>query len=343
MASLDSLPPDQRAVLQLVLQRGRNYDEIAGMLSIDRAAVRERALSALDALGPGTRVPPQRRALITDYLLGQLPPQVAADTRDHLAASASERAWARVVASELAPLAADELPEIPSEAAAPAPADGALGDRDAPARAARAPEAARDEPRRGESSRATSERRAPSDRRGGAIVLGVAGAVVVVVIIVLVVVLAGGSSNKSSTSSTVASTPATSSTAAASTATTGSSSTAAKPIAQVNLVSPSGGKSTAGIAEVIRQGTNTGLVIVGQGLPANTSHDAYAVWLYNSASDSHLLGFVSPGVKSNGKLQTAGALPSNASRYHQLLVTRETQSKPTQPGKIVLQGAFNIS
>jgi hypothetical protein len=74
MASLDSLPPDQRAVLQMVLQRGRNYDEIAGMLSIDRAAVRERALSALDALGPGTRVPAERRALITDYLLGQLPP-----------------------------------------------------------------------------------------------------------------------------------------------------------------------------------------------------------------------------------------------------------------------------
>jgi len=165
----------------------------------------------------------------------------------------------------------------------------------------------------------------------------------VVVIVVLVVALSGGSSNKSSSSSAAASTPATSSTAAASTATTGSSTAAAKPIAQVNLVSPSGGKSTAGIAEVIRQGTNTGLVIVGQGLPANTSHDAYAVWLYNSASDSHLLGFVSPGVKSNGKLQTAGALPSNASRYHQLLVTLETQSKPTQPGKIVLEGTFNIT
>ena len=52
MASLDSLPADQRAVLQLVLQRGRSYDEIAQMLSIDRAGVRERALPALDALGP---------------------------------------------------------------------------------------------------------------------------------------------------------------------------------------------------------------------------------------------------------------------------------------------------
>jgi len=46
MASLDDLPADQRAVLQLVLQRGRTYDEIARLLSIDRAAVRARALAA---------------------------------------------------------------------------------------------------------------------------------------------------------------------------------------------------------------------------------------------------------------------------------------------------------
>jgi hypothetical protein len=55
MASLDSLPADQRAVLQLVLQRGRTYDDIAKLLSIDRTAVRQRALAALDALGPGGR------------------------------------------------------------------------------------------------------------------------------------------------------------------------------------------------------------------------------------------------------------------------------------------------
>jgi hypothetical protein len=43
MAALDSLPGDQRAVLQLVLGRGRSYDEIARLLSIDPDAVRERA------------------------------------------------------------------------------------------------------------------------------------------------------------------------------------------------------------------------------------------------------------------------------------------------------------
>ena len=105
MASLDSLPTDQRAVLELVLRRGRSYDEIAKLLSIDRAGVRQRALSAFDALGPQTGLPAERRALITDYLLGQLPKRVSEDTRARLTHSAGERAWARVVASELTGLA----------------------------------------------------------------------------------------------------------------------------------------------------------------------------------------------------------------------------------------------
>jgi len=57
MASLETLPADQRAVLQMVLGRGRGYEEIGKMLSIDRAGVRDRALAALDALGPETSVP----------------------------------------------------------------------------------------------------------------------------------------------------------------------------------------------------------------------------------------------------------------------------------------------
>ena len=53
-----SLPADQRAVLELVLQRGRNYDQIARLLSVDRAGVRQRALAAFDALGPRTATSP---------------------------------------------------------------------------------------------------------------------------------------------------------------------------------------------------------------------------------------------------------------------------------------------
>src|SRR5262249_17736349 len=99
------------------------------------AAVRQRALAAFDALGPQTRVEADRRALITDYLLGQLPQAVAADTRGRLGSSASERAWARGLASEPAPPSAKGVPDIPpglaraaaSPAASPVPAAAGAG------------------------------------------------------------------------------------------------------------------------------------------------------------------------------------------------------------------------
>jgi hypothetical protein len=178
----------------------------------------------------------------------------------------------------------------------------------------------------------------PSSRRGGAILLAVGGALVAVVIVVVIVLLVSGGSSKKHTTTTAANTPTTTATATSTT-----SSATARPIAQVNLVSPTHSKKVAGVAEVIKQGTKTGLVIVAQGVPANTNHDAYAVWLYNSQTDNHILGFVNPGVKTDGKLQTAGPLPANASHFKQLLVTLETQAKPHAPGKVVLKGALSIT
>jgi hypothetical protein len=349
MASLDSLPPDQRAVLQLVLQRGRSYDEIAQMLSIDRAAVRERALSAFDALGPQTRVAPESRALITDYLLGQLPSRVAEQTRDHLAESATERAWARVLASELSSLAKEPLPEIPVDASRRAPASApepeAAPETRAPA-AVLAGSESPGKPPKDSGGRDRDSEAAPSSRRGGAILLGL-GALVAIIVVVIVIATSGSSGNKPShTATAIASTPATTPTTAttpSTTPTTGTSTTGAKVIGQVNLSSPTSAKGTTGVAQVVQQGSQVGVVIVAQGVPANTKHDAYAVWLYTSPTTSKFLGFVNPGVKADGKLQTAGVLPTNASSYKQLLVTDETQPKPAAPGKIVLQGALSIS
>ena len=333
MASLETLPPDQRAVLQMVLARGRGYDDIAKMLSIDRAGVRGRALEALDALGPETGVPDARRQLITDYLLGQLPARLADETREQLGRSPTERAWARVVASELAPLASRPLPEIPSgpaeaeEAAPAAPEEARPAEREpVGARGAEpvaAPEAAQAAP--------TAEPTGAPPRRvsrlGGAILLGVGAAVVIAVVVIFVVT--GGSSKKSTAAATPTTPTSTTSTAGGTTAT---------PVAQINLLSPSGSKSTAGIAEVLKQGSSTAIAIVGQGLPANSKHNAYAVWLYNTGSDALRLGFVNPGVGKNGRLETTGPLPTNAARFKQLLVTIETAANPKAPGQIVLQG-----
>jgi hypothetical protein len=328
MATLDNLPPDQRAVLELVLRRGRSYDEIAQLLSIDRAGVRERALAALDALGPQTRVPTERRALITDYLLGALPDRVAENVRERLGESASERAWARVVASELAGLSDRPLPEIPGES----PARG--GRAEAPAVGEPVAAASEGAPRA-----ARPPRSRPSSRAGGAILLG--GGAVVVVAIVLVLVLSGGGGKPKTTAQASATTPQTTPTTGTGTTPT-TSTTGTKVVAQINLKPPTGGATPVGIAEVLQEKGKTGIAIVAQGLSANTKHppNAYAVWLYNSQSDSHILGFVNPAVGSNGRLQTAGGLPTNASHYQKLLVTRETQSNPHTPGTIILEGAL---
>jgi hypothetical protein len=327
-SALDRLPPDQRAVLQMVLTRDKSYDEIAQLLSIDRAAVRARALAAFDSLGPTTKVPAERRALITDYLLGQLPGRVSEEVRGNLAGSASERAWARVVASELAPVAKKPLPEIPVTLVEPeaerrrggAPSTAAIpaagADSADPAVGARAGDAGGLEDATGGRPR--------SSRLGGAILLGAVAAAAIAAILIFVVFGVGGGSARKNTPGTPVSK---------------TSSTSARPLAQINLTSPNGGKAV-GIAEVIKAGSATGLVIVAQGLAANTKHDAYAVWLYNSPSDAYRLGYVQQAVTSNGKLQTAGRLPANASHFKQIVVTLQT-GPANKPGKLVLQGALS--
>lgn len=358
MASIESLPPDQRAVLQLVLQRGRSYDDIAQLLSIDRAAVGQRAHAALDALGPGTRVDSDRRAQISDYLLGQQTEAEAAQTRERMASSASERAWARVVASELAPLATGSLPEIPAEGAhepPPAAAPAAAPELGEALAATQAPEQAPAEtPRAAEPAAAPSGSATPPDgggaggdrpvsRRGGAILIAVAAAVVVVVVVIVLIANSGSSNSNSTSASTPATTPATTPTGStASTGSTGTTGSSAKVLAQFNLSSPTS-KKTIGIAQFLQAGSQYGIAVVAENVEPNTKHNAYAVWLYNSPGQAELLGFVNPGVGSTGRLSTAGPLPANASQYHQLLVTLETQSKPKAPGTIVLQGQVTLS
>ncbi len=322
MASIDTLPPDQRAVLDLVLQRGRSYDDIARLLAIDRAAVRARALAAFDELGPDTGLTPEARGLITDYLLGQLPPRVAEQTRDRLATSPYERAWARVLATELGPVSSKPLPEIPDGTArSKTPATEQTGPAEKPRRVPRA-----------------SDR--PSSRLGGAIFLLIGTIVVIVVVVVLLVVLSSGSSKH--TSSTTAAQSGTTSSAQATTtgATTGTTSTtSAKIVAQINLDPPSGTGNAKGASFVVKAGTAFGIIVEAQGLAPN-SHNAYAVWLSNSPTDSVRIGFVNTPVGKNGKLQTEGRLPSNAAHYKNLLLTLETSASPKTPGQVVLQGTL---
>jgi hypothetical protein len=105
---------------------------------------------------------------------------------------------------------------------------------------------------------------------------------------------------------------------------------------------PSGTGAAKGAALVVQEGTSTGIILEASGLQPN-SHNAYAVWLSNTPSDSTRLGFVNQAVGKNGRLETGGALPANATHYTKLLLTLETQNDPKTPGPVVLQGAFKIT
>jgi len=343
MASLDSLPPDQRAVLDLVLQRGRSYDDIARLLTIDRAGVRARALAAFDGIGPDTGLAPEARALITDYLLGQLPPRVAEETRDRLAVSPYERAWARVLASELEPVASKPLPEIPDGTArTKAPAGGAAP---APEPEPGPPET-EPGPRKPERTRLPRPSDRPSSRLGGVIFLVVGAIVVAAVVAVLIVILSSGSSSTHGTGASAAAGSGaqtqSSTTAATGGGTSTTSTTTAKIIGQINLNPPSGVGAAKGVAFLVQAGPVLGVIIEATGLAPN-AHNAYAVWLSNTPADSTRVGFVNQAVGENGKLQTGGPLPANASRFKELLLTLETQNSPKAPGPTVLQGTLRLA
>lgn len=332
MASIDSLPADQRAVLELVLRRGRTYDEIAALLSIDRAGVRQRALAAFDALGPKTRVPANRRALIADYLLEALPNGVADEVREHLSASASERAWARAVASELDGLAERPLPEIPANGRTPhAKADAGKSPRTQKQRAK--PTRAEVPPAAALSNGTARERPRRGSRVGGAVLLGAAAAVVIAVVLVFVVFSGGGGHTHGARDAHRGRTSTTTRTTASS----------AKILSQVNLLPPSGAKSPVGIAYVVSVHNQIGMLVAAEGLKPNTKHppDYYAIWLYNSASDNKFLGLVTPAVGSNGEFKLPAALPSNASHFQKLLVTLEG-GVPKKPGQVVLEGSGKL-
>src|SRR5438093_3936995 len=186
MSRIDDLAPDQRAVLQLLLKQGKSYVELATLLRITPDAVRDRAVAALEELGPrdGAQLAPERRAEVADYLLAQQSASERAATREFLEGSAAGRAWARVVAGELRPLAGDALPDVPAEGAEVDEAFDALQAREA---------------RRVEVKR--------SSRVGGMILI--VGAIVVAVALILIIRGGGNNKNESASTPPAASTPAT--------------------------------------------------------------------------------------------------------------------------------------
>ncbi|MFI4985266.1 MAG: hypothetical protein ACHQAV_04670 [Solirubrobacterales bacterium] len=323
MSRIDDLPPDQNAALSLLLRRRKGYAEVAALLGIEEHAVHDRAHAALAVLAPrqARELTPERREEIGDYLLGQ---QVSVSerirTRSFLDGSAPGRAWANALAAELAPLAGASMPGIPEEA------HGQAGGHDAHSQAQ--PPSATDA---AHSSAAHAARPLPSSRVGGGLLL----AAIVAAVVVAIILIAGGSGSQKHQGSSASA--AGSSTGTGSTATT---TARAKEDRRITLTAPDPASKSIGVAEVLSEGSKYAFYLAAEHLRASKGF-FYAVWLYNSPTSHEALSR-SPPVGSDGRLQGGALLPSDAGKYHTMLLTRETSQRPTQPGPTVLSGAFGL-
>ena len=332
MTSLDTLAPDQRAVLELVLRQGRSYGELSELLGIPERDVRARADAGLRALAgePGSGVDTGR---VTDWLLGQQPEAEADRTRAAVARSADARAWAAAAAERLRELGGAAVPDVPGGDAASSRED-APRPRPRPLRDAEPPPV-RPRPLR-ESAPAVEASVPWSSRLGGAILIGVLA--LVVGGLIAFVVLRGGdddggqAAGGSQPEATGTATPTPTATANAN---------------DIVLRGTNGSKA-AGLMRLIRQDNgNVQFAIAAENVPANKDREVYAVWFTRKGGKPRRLGFTQAPVREDGILTTGGPqqgdeddFPKWFATYDKVLVTRETDAKAKTPGPAVLEGTL---
>jgi hypothetical protein len=368
MATLDQLPAEQRAIVELVVQRGRSYEALADVLQVPTDRVRELARDALSELSPRTasRVDEEWRGKVADYLLGQ---QASADqrfTRDYLRESETARAWALSLLDSLDPLYPEgSQPAVP-EPEAPAEAEPAAEPKPEPKKATKAaptaedrvrerarkkPEPVEEEPEQDEdedeapvAKRPERKPRALSAEAQAALrrrrILGGVGAAVVLIGVVLGIlavagVFSGDDDNGSSgdQASTTSTTPGT--------ATTANGQQPLQVLGQIAL-NPVNNAKARGAAYIVQQGKQRYLVVQAQvpPLPKTQKVAAYEVWLYNSNSDARSLGAQYTDTK--GVLQGRAPLPADFAKFKNVDISRELfEEKNTSHGNAsVLRGAF---
>ncbi len=315
MATFDQLSDEQRAIVELVLQQGKGYDELADMLGIPEERVRERAREALVQLAPVSvrGVEEDWRGQLADYVLGQQAgPEVTA-TRGHLRRSEAARSWTRSLLDSLEQLYPNgDLPAIPDGERAARTSLRSPGER---ARRGAAPSAP------GSSAPASgplgpSAAAAVNRRR---ILAGLAGAAVLLVVVLLwpIGLLTGddndgggnsGSQNASNNS----------------------------PISTERL----------GSAIIAESKGKTQILVQAQGLQPSTQTNAYQVWLYDSEAKRKSLGATT--TDTQGNLQVIGDLPAGYRDWKYIDVTSveisgQGNDRQVQTGPSVLRGLLELA
>jgi len=331
MTPLDTLAPDQRAVLELVLRQGRSYGELSELLAIPERDVRARADAGLRALAgaPGGGVDSGR---IADWLLGQQPDAEAERTRAAVERSEPARDWASVAADRLRELGGS-VPEVAGPAAATPGVAGPAAAETPAARPRPLLDDAAPRPRPVRPEPAPSSGGLPrSSRLGGAILLGVV-ALVVVAFLVWMFALRDdeetpAASGQPSASATPTATP--------------------EPIGNDIALTGVNGSEAAGFMRLLRSEDGTvRFGLAAENVPPNGRRDFYAVWFTGKGAKPRRLGFAQNPVGEDGLLATAGPQQSDEDQfpkwfatYEKVLVTKETSATTTRPGSKVLEGTL---
>lgn len=313
MASPNELPPDQLAVLRLLLTQGSSYSAIASSLHIQEREVQSRAAAALDSLAATKAPDPAERDATTDYLLGQQDKAQEEKTRAMLAGSPAALAWARSLKSPLEEISGGPGPRLPEPGSAAARLseddDGVPAPSPAPAAGA-APAAA------------------ASQRRAGRLLLAGLGALVLVVAGVVV---------GRATAPDSAPAPARGTNAA-------QRDNNATPVAAARLKPPPGAPApkALGIAQFARQQGQTVLGVAAQDMPKAPKGSGYGVWMSGGSGQPLWLGYFS-AVNNRGQVGAQAVVPVSPSAYKTLLITLESTRTPKSPGKTYLSGAITTA
>jgi hypothetical protein len=182
-------------MLQLLLERGQSYDDLASILGVEVPEVRNRARAALTELAGAD---PDRNVGLTDYLLGQADPIDRADAVRHLKGDPEDLAMVTELAQKLRLVAPEaQLPRLPGEERQPRPRRAISERAPAPLRKVLPS-------RRG---RETGEPRAPRTsltrrQTQGIVVAGCAAVLIAVGALAIAGVFSSGSADSATTTST---------------------------------------------------------------------------------------------------------------------------------------------
>jgi hypothetical protein len=307
MATFDQLSDEQRAIVELVLQQDKSYDELSDLLGMPERRVRELARDALVDLAPisARGVEEDWRGQLADYVLGQQAgPEVTA-TRGHLRRSEAARSWTRSLLDSLEQLYPNgNLPAIPEGERA--------RERGSQRRLAAS--------RTGETAGATVGK-AIKRRR----IMAAAGAIALLAIGILVWpggVLTGGDDGAGGAAS-------------------GSNASGSQAAGGQAATIPGRRQGQAIIAE---QGGKTQIIVTATGLDPSTPRTAYQVWLYNSEQDRKSLG--ATVTDQQGSLQSGTQLPADYRKYSFIDVTsvsvQGSNRQSFQTGPSVLRGLLEL-